>query len=125
MLINELSHITGVSLRSLRYYEEKQLLQPTRSENGYRNYEETDIERVRIIQMYFNLGLSVSEILSFMECAFDRNIKVDCLPNAIELGTRKLAETRQQITMLQEAESHLEQSIKNWKAILDQGVEQK
>ncbi|MGG4343655.1 MerR family DNA-binding transcriptional regulator [Paenibacillus lautus] len=32
--ISELSRKTGVSLRSLRYYEEKELLSPTRLQNG-------------------------------------------------------------------------------------------
>ena len=65
MHISELSRKTGVSLRSLRYYEEKELLSPDRQNNGYREYRETDIERVRLIQMYFSLGLTVKEIMSF------------------------------------------------------------
>lgn len=63
--ISELSRKTGVSLRSLRYYEEKELLCPERLNNGYREYRETDIERVRLIQMHFSLGLTVKEIMSF------------------------------------------------------------
>lgn len=118
MHISELSQRTGVSLRSLRYYEEKELLCPERLENGYRQYKEMDIERVRLIQMYFSLGLTVKEIMSFFQCVFNENIKIDCLPNAIAVGKRKLDEIKWQIGMLREAESHLEESIAAWEGIL-------
>ncbi|MBO0782775.1 MAG: MerR family DNA-binding transcriptional regulator, partial [Ktedonobacteraceae bacterium] len=41
MNIGELARQTGVSIRSLRYYETKQLLSSQREENGYRSYEST------------------------------------------------------------------------------------
>jgi MerR family Zn(II)-responsive transcriptional regulator of zntA len=62
MNIGELASQTGISIRSLRYYETKQLLSSQRGENGYRSYESTAIERVRTIQFYLNLGLTTSEI---------------------------------------------------------------
>ncbi|MGG4344107.1 MerR family transcriptional regulator [Paenibacillus lautus] len=121
MYIRELSRKTGVSLRSLRYYEEKELLSPDRQDNGYREYKETDIERVRLIQMYFNLGLTVKEIMSFFQCAFDEQLKIECLPNAVEVGKRKLDEIQLQIELLKQAEAHLQENITAWEAILDKG----
>ncbi len=121
MHISELSRKTGVSLRSLRYYEEKELLCPERLDNGYREYRATDIERVRLIQMYFSLGLTVKEIMSFFQCAFDEQIKIECLPNAIEVGRRKLDDIQLQMEMLKQAELHLEKSIATWEAILHKG----
>lgn len=121
MHISELSRKTGVSLRSLRYYEEKELLSPDRQNNGYREYRETDIERVRLIQMYFSLGLTVREIMSFFQCAFDEQPRIECLPNAIEVGKRKLDDIQLQIELLKQAEIHLQKNIKAWEAILDKG----
>lgn len=51
MKISELSNQRGVSTRSIRYYVKKRLIQPSRKENGYRVYEEQDIERVKAIQL--------------------------------------------------------------------------
>lgn len=121
MHISEFSRKTGVSLRSLRYYEEKELLCPERLGNGYREYRETDIERVRLIQMYFSLGLTVKEIMSFFQCAFDEQLKTECLPNAVEVGKRKLDEIQLQIELLKQAETHLQENIAAWEAILDKG----
>jgi len=118
--ISELSIRTGVSLRSLRYYEEKKLLDPTRLENGYRDYAESDVEKVKMIQLYFSLGLSTKEITDFFDCLFQEGEKLQCLPNAIEVGERKLHEIRNQIEFLRKAESQLERSINKWKSTISQ-----
>lgn len=43
MKIGELGRRAGVSTRTLRYYEEQGLLEPTRLPNGYRSYDEKDV----------------------------------------------------------------------------------
>jgi MerR family transcriptional regulator, Zn(II)-responsive regulator of zntA len=62
MRIQELAGRTGVSIRSLRYYEQKQLIASRRLDNGYRDFDETAIERVKTIQLYFGLGLTTGQI---------------------------------------------------------------
>ena len=43
--INQVEKLTGVSKRNIRFYEKEGLLFPKRnSENGYRVYDETDME---------------------------------------------------------------------------------
>lgn len=106
-------------MRSLRYYEEKKLLKPTRLENGYRDYAESDIEKVKFIQLYFNLGLTTKEITDFFDCLFQNEEKLQCLPNAIEVGERKLNEIKIQIEFLRKAESQLERSLWRWKNIVN------
>lgn len=46
MQIGDLSARTGATVRMLRYYEEQGLLEPQRTEAGYRIYEESDVLRV-------------------------------------------------------------------------------
>jgi DNA-binding transcriptional MerR regulator len=58
MRIGELARCTGVSVRSLRYYEEEGLLAPARATNGYRDYAESTIGRVRNIQLLYAAGLT-------------------------------------------------------------------
>ncbi|WP_028552542.1 MerR family transcriptional regulator [Paenibacillus sp. UNC451MF] len=123
MHISELSKRTGVSLRSLRYYEERKLLNPSRLENGYRDYAESDIEKVEFIQLYFSLGLTVKEIMDFFDCLFQNGSKRQCLPNAIEIGERKLDEIKKQIELLRKAEAQLEESIARWRGLIAQTEE--
>ncbi|MGI5217067.1 MerR family transcriptional regulator [Nocardia sp. CA-290969] len=68
MRIGELSTRTGVSPRSLRYYEEQGLLTSSRSEAGQRHYSETAVERVALIRQLFDAGMSSRVIASVLPC---------------------------------------------------------
>lgn len=58
MRIGELSRRTGVSARSLRYYEAQGLLTSVRSEAGQRHYSDAAVQRVSLIRQLFGAGLS-------------------------------------------------------------------
>ncbi len=107
MQISELAQKTGVSLRSLRYYEEKKLLNPIRLENGYRQYNKVDIEQIRMIQLYLSMGLKTNEIADLFHCTIDGQIKESCIQSGIKKGEMKLTEIREQIALLRQAESQL------------------
>jgi len=66
--ISEVSRRTGVSIRSLRYYEQKRLLCPRRLSNGYRDLDEEAVKRVQMIQMYLGLGLTTEQIEEILAC---------------------------------------------------------
>lgn len=66
--IGELSQITGVSARSLRYYETLGLIQSTRTANGWRDFEGSMFDRVVLIQHLYAAGLSSSTIDEILPC---------------------------------------------------------
>ncbi|MEV4294483.1 MerR family transcriptional regulator [Microbispora rosea] len=68
MRIGELATRAGVSVRSLRYYEEQGLLTSTRSLSGQRHYTDGEIERVRLIQRMYGAGLSSRTIAEVLPC---------------------------------------------------------
>uniref|UniRef100_UPI0033B6F29D MerR family transcriptional regulator n=1 Tax=Amycolatopsis sp. NPDC004625 TaxID=3154670 RepID=UPI0033B6F29D len=68
MRIGDLAKRTGVSPRSLRYYEEQGLLTSTRSEAGQRHYAEADVQRVSLIRQLFDAGLSSRVIATVLPC---------------------------------------------------------
>lgn len=57
MKIGELAEHTGISTRMLRYYETQGLLWSTRGSNGYRYFQDGDIERARTISSLIRSGL--------------------------------------------------------------------
>jgi MerR family transcriptional regulator, Zn(II)-responsive regulator of zntA len=123
MNIGELARQTGVSIRSLRYYETKQLLSSQRRENGYRTYDQTAIERVRIIQFYLSLGLSTNEILDVVFCSNPDDVASLCdgtglfsCPGELDFYQEKLAEIEAQIVALEKAKTYLKQRLKRWHA---------
>ena len=67
--IGEVAERTGVTQRTLRFYEEKGLLKPpTRMEGGFRLYSEADIQRVEEIKRLQKLlGFTLAEIKEMLE----------------------------------------------------------
>lgn len=68
MRIGELSEMTGVPPRMLRYYEQQGLIEPTRGTNGYRDYGEYMVERVRRIRGLIDSGIPVRIAREILPC---------------------------------------------------------
>ena len=61
--IGEFSKITKLTVKALRYYDEEELLTPSRrGENGYRLYDEADFEKAGRIALLRELDFSIAEI---------------------------------------------------------------
>ena len=61
MTVNEVSKLTGVSIRTLQYYDKIGLLQPTGyTQAGYRLYDDTALEKLQQILLFRELGFSRS-----------------------------------------------------------------
>jgi DNA-binding transcriptional MerR regulator len=71
MKIGELARRTNVSERSLRYYEQQDLLTSTRTPGGQREYPESAVDRVIRIQELFAAGLSSKKIALMLPCMRD------------------------------------------------------
>ena len=68
LLIGELSHKTGISTQTIRYYERLGLLNaPQRNTAHYRIYSKEAEERLQFIQKAKHFGLSLEEIKTLIE----------------------------------------------------------
>ncbi|GIO33082.1 transcriptional regulator [Paenibacillus albilobatus] len=109
MNIGELAELTGASIRSLRYYEQKGLLAPLRKDNGYREYTPFAVEQVRTIQLYLNLGLSTDEIAGILQCVL-MNKEAFCT-EVLPIYQLKLQEIDKQIELLTSIRQNLTDRI--------------
>jgi MerR family copper efflux transcriptional regulator len=66
MRIGELAHATGVTTRTLRYYESEGLLHSERSTNGYRLYPDVAVLRVNNIRELLAIGFTVGDVCAFV-----------------------------------------------------------
>lgn len=66
MLIGEAAAKTNLTKKAIEYYEEQGLISPKISHNGYRNFSENDISKLRKISILRSLDLSVTEIKEFL-----------------------------------------------------------
>jgi DNA-binding transcriptional MerR regulator len=68
MTIGQFSERTGLGPKTLRYYEEVELLSPgLRSENGYRQYADAQVAKAHLISSLRQAGVSVAEIRAFLD----------------------------------------------------------
>ncbi|MEV1048023.1 MerR family transcriptional regulator [Streptomyces sp. NPDC049916] len=68
MRIGQLAAAAGVSVRSLRYYEEQGLLTSKRSPSGQRHFRDADVDRVAFVQRLYAAGLSSRTITELLPC---------------------------------------------------------
>ncbi len=68
MRIGELSSRSGVSQRSLRYYEQHGLIDAARESNGYRDYDDSMVERASTIHLLFDMGFPRELVQSVLTC---------------------------------------------------------
>lgn len=73
--VKEISAITGVSVRTLHYYDEIDLLKPTeKSEAGYRLYDDKALETLQQILFFREFDIPLKEIKAIMDNpVLDRN----------------------------------------------------
>lgn len=86
--VNEVSKLTGISVRTLHYYDQIGLLKPSQTtEAGYRLYDDGALEKLQQIMLYRELEFPLKDIKTIMGSSdFDRN---QALQQQIEMLTLK------------------------------------
>ena len=97
MQIKELSERTGLAEKTIRYYEEVGVLPPAnRRPNGYREYGEADVERVRFAAGLRRLDFSLDDVSEIMAMRDRREapcrVVLDLLSAKAEVISQRVAE---------------------------------
>ena len=67
--IGEVAESVGLSLRTIRYYEEIGLVTPSgRTEGGFRLYTDSDVDRLRLVKALKPVGMSLDTLGELVEC---------------------------------------------------------
>ena len=135
--IGEVAERTGVTQRTLRFYEEKGLLRPpTRMDGGFRLYSEDDVTRVEHIRQLQNLlGVTLAEIKEMVDAEevlqelkaqyrpeADVSEKRRQLQKAIDVVTRQHGIVSQKAEQMSEMKGQLEDRLRTferWMTELD------
>lgn len=131
--IGEVADRTGVTQRTLRFYEERGLLKPpTRMDGGFRLYSEDDVGRVeQIKRLQSLLGLTLAEIKEMVEAEEVREeLKATFRPDRpveerIERVGRRIEVTQRQfdiittkLTAMEEMRKDLEEQLRHYKEVI-------
>ncbi|MEK8174153.1 MerR family transcriptional regulator [Streptomyces sp. M19] len=107
MRIGEVAAKAGVSVRALRYYEQQDLLRSTRNPGGQRQYPAGAVERVRLIQQLYSMGLpsrTIREVLPFADSG-------GASPELLELLAAERDRLDRQMTDLRDVRNRLHDCI--------------
>ncbi len=131
--IGQVAERTGVTQRTLRFYEERGLLKPpTRMDGGFRLYSEDDVERVgQIKRLQSLLGLTLAEIKEMVEAEEvreelratfrpDRPIdeRISRVGRRIEVTQRQFDIISTKLTAMQDMRKDLEEKLEHWRQII-------
>ena len=136
--IGEVAERTGVTQRTLRFYEEKGLLRPpTRMDGGFRLYSEQDVKRVdHIRRLQDLLGVALAEIKEMVDAEETlRELRAQYRPDsavtekrrqlqkANEVVQAQYAIVKQKTEQMEEMKAQLEERLKTfarWSKELDE-----
>ena len=105
--ISELSAQTGLSAHTLRFYEKHGLISAcTRSESGYRYYNEADVRRVEFVKTARNIGFSLEDIDQLLSIRVDKHSH-SC-QEVTDITRHKLDQVNGKIRELQSMQKTLE-----------------
>lgn len=73
MNIGDAAKRSSLPAKTIRYYEDIGLVTPARSENGYRDYADGDVQRLAFLQRARSLGFTIEECRELLSLYDDRN----------------------------------------------------
>jgi MerR family transcriptional regulator, copper efflux regulator len=107
--IGKAAQQTGLSVDTIRFYEKEGLLmQPPRSEGGFRLYTSRSIEHLQFIRKAQELGFSLSEI---RELTVIQDERTEACTHVRDLIEQRLKAVRQKIQNLATLEEHLKAAL--------------
>jgi DNA-binding transcriptional MerR regulator len=102
MRIGDVSEMFAVSLRTLRFYEDKGLITPQR--NGVtRLYSRKDLGRIKLILLGRKVGFSLREVKQLIDLYEPGGANVSQMKATFEKGKRQLEKMKQQRLAIDEA----------------------
>ena len=104
MNIAEVAKAAGLPAKTIRYYEDIGLIQPARSENGYRAFASSDLHKLVFVARARSLGFSIEECRALLALYEDR---ARASADVKALAVTHLAQIRAKIGALRAMEATL------------------
>ncbi len=112
LLIGQVASQSGISIKTIRYYEELGLIHALeRTEGGFRLFDPSVMTRLAFIKRSQHLGLSLNEIKECLQIYDQGHLPCDQIRQQLEA---KIQEIDDKITQLNTLKSELQGLIKAW-----------
>lgn len=113
--VKEISQITGISVRTLHYYDEIGLLQPTqKSEAGYRLYDDKALEILRQVLFFREFEIPLKEIRRILDQPFFDQTEILQMQRRMLLAKKeRLERLLESIDTVTKGEKHMDFAVFN------------
>ncbi|MCT8985790.1 Cd(II)/Pb(II)-responsive transcriptional regulator [Shewanella phaeophyticola] len=112
--ISELASIAKVSVKTIRYYEQIGLLSaPNRSDNGYRFYQQKDIETLIFIRRCRELNIALDDIKRLVDTQQDPKSSCALVDNIIAQQLARIQQTQRELALLEQSLAALASCCQN------------
>lgn len=98
MNIGEAAARSELPAKTIRYYEDIALVRPARAANGYRDYSDKDVHRLRFVQRARGLGFTIEECRALLSLYDDEH---RASADVKRVAHEKIREVERKITELQ------------------------
>ena len=117
MKVSEIAKYLGVTADTVRFYTRINVLNPQKSQvNGYREYSEADVHRLRFVLSARQLEFSVDDIQQILSHSDKK--KSPC-PTVRRLIEKRLHETEQRFEEMVRLRDRMREAVREWSALPD------
>ncbi|WP_431043751.1 MerR family transcriptional regulator [Streptomyces sp. P1-3] len=113
MRIGELARATGATPRALRHYEQAGLISADRAHNGYREYPDGAVQRVRNIRHLLDAGLTLEDVRCFLPCLDGDLTSAPPGPAGLRVARNRLAVLEARIAAQTEVRDRLAHALRD------------
>ena len=115
--IGDMANQFGVTLRTLRFYEDKGLLTPKR-EGNTRLYSRRDVSRLKLIMLGRKVGFSLREVKQIMDLYDPEGRNLKQLRMLLDKSERQITKLEKQRESVDEAIADLQGAMDDWRTAL-------
>ena len=115
--IGDVARQFGVTLRALRFYEDKGLISPKR-EGSTRLYTHRDITRLKLVLLGRKIGFSLREVKQIMDLYDPEGRNVKQLRTLLDKSERQVTKLEKQRESIDEAIADLQGAMEDWRSAL-------
>jgi len=115
MTVSEIARNTGVTPEVIRYYTRLGLIKPRRASNGYRFYNQRDVQYLEFINQAKLLGFTLKEIRAILKDAETGNSPCSQVRRILE---KRLKETREKVSELLQQQARMKMRYRSGTRLL-------
>lgn len=107
MNIGDVSRLSGLPAKTIRYYEDISLVKPLRSDNGYRRFRDSDLHKLTFLGRARSLGFSIDDCRSLLALYEDRTRASADVKSIAKEQLKRIDQKLKELNEMHETLAHL------------------